>query len=179
MHCLFPLTKHLTQASSLVFIHEYYIACDWLPDHYADEREQAIWWRWEGYQDSLLLSRPHLWTGLQRAQCVSVYVRAAVCAQLCWRVRESTVETWSESPQLPKYRMCRKRHPSHINTMSGMALALQTGKRACRLCEGSHAAGEKSWQAACDGILAPFPGAHCSHRCWAQVGETRRNLACR
>lgn len=56
--CLLPLTKHFTQPSSLVFIHEYYIACDWLPDHSTDGREQAIWWRWEGYHDSLLKSSP-------------------------------------------------------------------------------------------------------------------------
>lgn len=120
---------------SLFFIHEYYIARDWLPDHYTDEWEQAIWWQWEGYHDSLPLSNPHFRVGLPRVQCVSVSVCAAVCTQLCLNVCVSTVEKRHEIPPLPICRGCAAKAPSR-NTISGVALALQrAGRQRRRLCE--------------------------------------------
>lgn len=57
----------------VVSIHEYYIAGDWMPDHYI-EWKQDICWQWGGYHDSLLLRSPRLWSGLQSARCTSVRV---------------------------------------------------------------------------------------------------------
>lgn len=59
-----------------------------------EEREQAIWWRWEGYHDSLPPSSPHRLTGFaDRTMCFCVTVHPAAWEYVCvWVCIHRTVE---------------------------------------------------------------------------------------
>lgn len=90
---------------------------------------------------------------LLKEQCLPVCVCRPVW-RLCLNGSLSTEDT-SVSPL--KYRECAERSRPR-NAPLGVTCP------------------QNLWQAACDGILAPFPGTHRSRRCWAQVGERRGKL---
>lgn len=166
-----------TQPSILVF-HSWILHSPWLA------ARSLHWWVRAGHLVAVRgLSRltttkqPPLQSGFAESTmcfcvCVCSCVHPAVFECVCKYSREKI----RNSPASYMQRVCSK-SPLQKHNLWGSSGSPEGRQAKTQAVWGIYPAGENSWQAASNAILAPFPGTHCSHRCWAQVGDRRGNLA--